>query len=290
MAFVPPSETDALPVPSQSDTAVEHPPPPPYPEDPEDDDLDDSGGRMAFLDHLDELRKRLMLSLVAIVVGFVVVFVPLPPAWQMPIDYIFAFIMRPLTEVLPAGGTLVFTEPLEAFFLYFKVAGLAALILAFPVILLQVWMFVAPGLYSHEKRLAIPFVMIATTCFLGGVMFAHFIAFPAAWSFFASFSTDYMTFLPRIQPTFALYVKLLLGLGIAFQLPTVVLFLSRIGVVTPRFLIRNTKYAILVIFIIAALVTPSADPVNQTLIAAPMMLLYALSIGISWLFGRKRAS
>ena len=288
MPLVPSPPTDTPPEPSKSETAIAQIPPPYADDDPENDDLDDSGGRMAFLDHLDELRKRIMMSVAAIVMGFVVVFVPLPPVWNMPIDYIFAFIMRPLTEVLPTGGTLVFTEPAEAFFLYFKVAGLAALFLASPVILLQVWMFVAPGLYSHEKRLTIPFVGIATMCFVGGAMFAHFIAFPAAWRFFASFSTDYMTFLPRIQPTFALYVKLLLGLGIAFQLPTVVLFLSRIGVVTPRFLIRNTKYAILIIFVIAAIVTPSADPVNQSLIAAPMILLYGLSIGIAWAFGKKR--
>jgi sec-independent protein translocase protein TatC len=111
--------------------------------------------------------------------------------------------------------------------------------------------------------------------------------FPFAWQFFAQFTTDYMTFMPRIQPTFSMYVRLMLAMGAVFQLPTVVLFLARIGLVTPGFLIKNVKYAILIIFIVAAVITPSADPVSQTVVAAPMVVLYGISILIAWLFRRR---
>jgi sec-independent protein translocase protein TatC len=248
-----------------------------------DDDLDDaedsSGARMSFLDHLEELRKRIVRSLLAVLVGFLIAFAF--------IDRIFAFIMRPLQQVLPDGGKLVYTEPAEAFMLYMKVAALVGLIIAIPVVLYQVWMFVAPGLYANEKRLALPFVFFATTFFVAGAAFSHYVVFPFAWKFFAQFTTDYMSFMPRIQPTFSMYVRLMLAMGAVFQLPTVVLFLARIGVVTPGFLVKNIKYAILVIFVIAAVITPSADPVSQTVVAAPMIVLYALSIAIAWLFRRR---
>ena len=248
-----------------------------------DEDLDDedaSGGRMSFLDHLDELRRRIIYSLSAVVVGFLVAFAF--------IDRIFGFIMRPLQAVLPNGGTLVYTEPAEAFMLYMKVAALVGLIIAMPVVLYQVWLFVAPGLYSNEKRLALPFVAFATTFFVAGALFSHYVVFPFAWQFFAQFTTDYMTFMPRIAPTFSMYVRLMLAMGAVFQLPTIVLFLARIGLVTPKFLVKNTKYAILVIFVIAAIITPSADPISQTVVAAPMIVLYGISIVIAWVFRRRK--
>ena len=247
-----------------------------------DEDLDDdaeAGGRMSFLDHLEELRVRIVRSLVSIFAGFVVAIAF--------IDRIFAFIMRPLQQVLPDGGKLVYTEPAEAFMLYMKVAALVGLILAMPVVMYQVWMFVAPGLYSNEKRLALPFVVFATSFFVAGALFSHYVVFPFAWEFFAQFTTDYMTFMPRIQPTFSMYVRLMLAMGAVFQLPTVVLFLARIGLVTPRFLVKNVKYAILVIFVVAAVITPSADPVSQAVVAAPMIVLYGVSILIAWLFRRR---
>ena len=237
---------------------------------------------MSFLDHLDELRKRLMVTAIALFGGFLVCFAFITP--------IFDFIMRPLQEILPDGGQLVYTEPTEAFFLYIKVAALAGLVLATPVVLSQVWLFVAPGLYANEKRFAIPFVVFATLFFVGGALFSHFILFPVAWTFFAGFASDYMEFMPRIQPAFSLYVKLTLACGVVFQMPTLVFFLARVGAVTPRFLVRNTKYAILLIFIFAAILTPTGDPVTLTLMATPMIALYGLSIGIAWLFGRKTES
>lgn len=240
----------------------------------DDAELDESGGRMSFLEHLDELRKRLLISVAALLGGFLAAF--------SVISYIFEFIMRPLQEILPEGGRLVYTEPTEAFFLYIKIAALAGLVLAIPIILYQMWRFVAPGLYAREKKFAIPFVFFATVFFVGGALFSHYMLFPWAWTFLAGFTTDYMEFFPRIQPAFSLYVKLLLACGVVFQMPTVVFFLARVGAVTPGFLVRNTKYAILLIFVFAAVLTPTGDPVVLTLMAMPMVALYGLSIAIAW--------
>jgi sec-independent protein translocase protein TatC len=245
----------------------------------DDKEEDDEAGKMGFLDHLDELRKRLVISVLALVVGFLVMFAF--------IERVFAFIMRPLQEALPAGGTLIYTEPAEAFLLYIKIAALAGLILASPVILSQVWLFVAPGLYANEKRYAIPFVVFATLFFLSGALFSHYVVFPLAWRFFAGFSTDYMAFTPKIGPVFSLYTRLLLAFGIIFQLPTIVFFLARMGVVTAGLMWRNTKYAVLGIFIVAAVLTPTPDVVTQSLMAGPMMLLYGISIGIAWVFQKR---
>ncbi len=240
----------------------------------DDAEFGETGGRMSFLEHLDELRKRLLISVGALLGGFLAAFAV--------ISYIFEFIMRPLQEILPEGGRLVYTEPTEAFFLYIKIAALAGLVLAIPIILYQMWRFVAPGLYAREKKFAIPFVFFATVFFVGGALFSHYMLFPWAWTFLAGFTTDYMEFFPRIQPAFSLYVKLLLACGIVFQMPTVVFFLARVGAVTPGFLVRNTKYAILLIFIFAAVLTPTGDPVVLTLMAAPMVALYGFSIAIAW--------
>ncbi len=250
---------------------------PPGDADPDDNS---SAGRMSFLDHLDELRKRLVRTVLGILAGFLIAFAF--------IKYIFEFIMLPLQQVLPEGGKLVYTEPAEAFFLYMKIAALAGLVLATPFTLTQVWLFISPGLFRHEKRFAIPFVVFSTMFFIVGALFSHYAVFPLAWKFFAGFSTDYMEFLPKIGPVFSLYVKMLLAMGIVFQLPTLIFFLARLGLVTPKFLIKNTKYAILIIFIIAAILTPSADPVTQTAMAVPMIMLYGLSILIAHVF-RKRS-
>ncbi len=249
---------------------------------PDEDELDGdgAGGRMSFLDHLDELRKRLVISVAAIFIGFLIAFAFIVP--------IFAFVMEPLNEILPEGGEFIYTEPTEAFFLYIKIAALVGLIGAMPMVLLQLWRFVAPGLYAHEKKSTIPFVTFASLFFLGGCLFSHYLLFPTAWRFLAGFSNDYMTFMPRIQPTFSLYVRLTLACGVVFQMPTLVFFLARVGVVSAGFLLRNTKYAILIIFIVAAVLTPTGDPVTLTLMAAPMMVLYALSIGIAWAVAPRR--
>jgi sec-independent protein translocase protein TatC len=247
----------------------------------EDTDLDGPGARMSFLEHLDELRKRLIIAVLAVAGGFLLAFAF--------IDSIVEFIMRPLQEVLPAGSTLVYTEPTEAFMLYLKIAALAGLVLASPVVLTQVWFFIAPGLYANEKRFAIPFVVLSTFFFVAGALFSHSVVFPLAWLFFAGFATDYMEFVPRIAPVFSLYVKMLLACGIVFQMPTFAFFLARMGVITHHVLLHHFKYALLLIFIVAAIATPP-DVVSQVLVAIPMVGLYLLSMLIAWLFGRRPAA
>lgn len=244
----------------------------------EQDELEEAGGKMSFLEHLDELRKRLLVSVLSLLGGFVISL--------YFSDKLLAVVMKRLGPFLP-GGRLITTEPTEGFMLQMKVAALAGLFLALPVILWQLWRFVAPGLYSHEKKFAVPFVFFATFFFAAGAVFAHVIAFPWAFRFFAGFSTDYLEFTPRGAPTFSLYVKMLLAFGIVFQMPTVVFFLARVGGITSRFLIRNTKYAILIIFIIAAVLSPGTDPVSQIMMAGPMLGLYAISIVIAWIFQKR---
>ena len=255
-------------------------PPPPRPID-DDEEESDVGGKMSFLEHLDELRQRLIKALLAVLVGFLIAIAFINP--------IFDFVMAPLQAILPAGGKLIYTEPTEAFMLYMKMAALVGLMIALPVVLWQVWAFIAPGLYAHEKRFAIPFVMMSTIFFIGGALFSHYVVFPAMWRFFASFSTETVEFAPRIEPVFSLYVRMALWLGAVFEMPTLVMFLARVGLVTPMLLIRNTKYAILIIFVVAAVVTPSPDVVSQFLLALPMFVLYAFSIFVAWVF-QKRTS
>jgi sec-independent protein translocase protein TatC len=250
---------------------------------PDDDDRDElengADGKMSFLEHLDELRKRLIWSIVSLVGGFVVSIVF--------IDRIFGFIMRPLAATLPAGHKMIYTEPTEAFLLQLKVAALAGVLLAAPFVLWQLWLFVAPGLYRREKRLALPFVLSASLLFTAGAAFNHYIMFPVAFKFLGGFSTDYMEFMPRISPVFSLYAQLFLAFGLIFQMPVIVFTLARLGLVTASFLWRNAKYAVLIIFVLSAVITPTSDPVNQTLMALPMALLYMVSIGIAWAFGRR---
>jgi sec-independent protein translocase protein TatC len=239
------------------------------------------GAKMTFLEHLDELRKRIVVALAAIGVGCIVAFTF--------VEKIYSFIMDPLNRLMPKGSGFVFTEPTEAFVLYVKMALLAGVIMAVPVILLQAWLFIAPGLYAKEKRLAVPFVILSTVGFVGGASFTHYLLFPWMWIFFASFATDKLTFLPRIEPVFALYVKMVLGMGLVFQMPALVYSLARIGLVTARFLIKSFKWAILIIFIAAAVITPSGDMLTQTLFALPMIGLYIISILIAWIFGKRRS-
>jgi len=248
-------------------------------EPPEEDD-DALDGRMSFLDHLDELRKRLTHAVVALLVGFLAAFAFAARAQE--------FVMEPLLKTLPAGAVFVYTEPGEAFFLQLKIAAILGLLFASPYVMFQVWLFIAPGLYANEKKFAIPFVLGTTVLFASGAAFSHYVVFPAAFQFFGGFSTDYVKFMPRIEPVFGMYAWMLLAMGVVFQLPMIIMVLARLGLVTARFLARNIKYAILIIFIVAAIATPSPDPVSQTIVAAPMTLLYVVSIGVAWVFQKKR--
>jgi sec-independent protein translocase protein TatC len=245
---------------------------------PADEDVEeDDGGRMSFLD---ELRRRLVAASISLAIGTAVAFVFL--------DRIFAFIMRPLYEKLPAGSKLIYTEPTEAFMLKFKIAMLAGLVIGAPLIMWQLWLFIAPGLYAHEKRFALPFILMASVFFVGGAAFNHYVLFPMAWVFLASFTTDYMMFMPRIAPVFSLYAMLMVAMGLIFEMPAVILVMARMGLVTAGFLWRQLKYAILIIFILAAVITPTGDPMTQSLMAGPMVGLYIISIGLAWIFGKRK--
>jgi sec-independent protein translocase protein TatC len=247
---------------------------------PPDDDDESPGGKMSFLEHLDELRKRIVNACLAVAVGIAVTF------WW--INPIFNFILAPTRRALPPGVKLVYTEPGEAFSLYITVALIAGVVVAAPFIMYQVWMFIAPGLYSNEKRMAIPFVLFTTIGFIAGSAFNHYIAFPYLMAFFASFNTPDLAFMPKLEEVFGLYSKMLIGMGIVFQMPAVVFFLAKMKMISARFLLTNFKYAILIIFIAAAVITPSGDMMTQTIFAAPMIGLYLLSVLIAWVVGPKR--
>jgi len=264
-----------VPFPSKSSSAA-----------PDDDDRDweeeesESGqGKMSFLDHLDELRRRIVYSVVALVVGIIIA--------CFFLGDLYSFVMVPMQEALGPGTKMVFTEPTEGMMLYLKIALMAGVLIATPAIMAQVWLFVAPGLYTNEKRLAVPFVLMASIFFIAGAAFAHYVVFPVTWKFFGSFANEQVDFLPRIEPAFGLYMKLVLIFGAIFQMPTLVLFLARMGVITARFLIRHMKYAILVIFIVGAVLSPGGDPMGQVMMAVPMFILYCISIALAWIFGKK---
>jgi sec-independent protein translocase protein TatC len=245
-----------------------------------DDDEADGEAKMSFLEHLDELRKRIIYSAISIFVGFLIAFIF--------IQQLFDFVMKPLQAGLPAGQHLIYTEPTEAFVLYLTIAGIAGAVIALPLVMTQVWLFIAPGLYSHEKKMAIPFVVLSSICFIAGAAFSHYIVFPLTWKFFVSFTSDYLTFMPRIEPAFSLYIKMILAFGLVFQMPTIVLFLAKMGVVTARFLWRHTKYAILIIVIVSAIVTPDGGGVSLVAMSIPLVFLYLFSIVLAWIFGKKR--
>lgn len=233
---------------------------------------------MGFLEHLDELRKRLLWSLVAVVLAFV--------AALSQSKRILEFLLRPISPML-GDERPVFIDLTEPFLLYMKVALLVALFLSAPFILYQAWAFISPGLYPRERRYAIPFVLFATVFFLAGGAFGYYIGFPVASKFLLGIADEFQPAL-RISSLFGFQSKIILGLGVVFELPTVIYFLARLGLVTPQFLWRNFKYAILIIFIIAAIITPTPDVVTQCIFAAPMILLYLAGILVAHLFGRPR--
>jgi len=250
------------------------------PEEPENDVEPSAEGQMSFLEHLDELRKRILRSCIAIGLGVVATFWFIQP--------IFNFILAPTRRVLPAGVKLIYTQPGEAFGLYIQVALIVGIVVAMPYIMYQCWKIVSPLVPPGGRRFAIPFALFTTTGFVFGAAFTHYIAFPYMMAFFASFNTPDLVFYPKLSDVFDLYTKMLLGMGVVFQMPTVVFFLAKAGLVTARFLIKSFKYAFLLIFVAAAVITPTGDMVTQTIFAAPMVGLYLLSIGIAWFFGKTR--
>jgi sec-independent protein translocase protein TatC len=245
-------------------------------------DDDEAGGKMSFLEHLDELRKRIIRALLSLCVGVAIAAVFL--------EDILNFVMRPLSATLPPGASFIFTYPTEAFMLRIRIALIAGLFVATPLIFWQVWQFVAPALYAKERRYAIPFVTLSSVGFIGGAAFSHYVAFPLMWRFFASFSDDMIVFMPRIEDTFSMYMRMLLGMAAVFQMPAMVFFMARMGVITARWMIRQFKYAVLVIVVIAAIITPSSDVASQMIVAGPMVVLYLMCIAIAWVFGKKKSA
>ena len=238
-----------------------------------------SPDEMTFLEHLEDLRKRLWYS-------FVAIFVVVIPSWIFSQE-VFKILSRPVTQYLPEGTKMAFTSLTAPFMLYLKVAFLTALFVTSPFIFLQLWYFIAPGLYQKEKKYVVPFVTFTTVFFLAGAAFGYFVMFPWACRFFLQLGSDFTPVI-TVDTYFSFALKLLLGIALIFELPTLVYFLSKIGLVTSRWMIRNFKYAVLAVFVIAAVITPTPDMITQSILAVPMLALYGLGILIAFFFGKER--
>jgi len=248
---------------------------------PEDTDEGTAGGTMGFLDHLDELRTRIIRSCIALAIGMLVAFAF--------VGRIADFVLDPTLRLLPPGASLIMTRFGEGLSFYMDVALLGGIVLAAPFVTYQVWGFVAPGLYARERRLIVPFIILAICGTIAGALFSHYVLFPSMVAFFGTFDSPRMRLMPRVEDTFALYKNLLIGMVAVFQIPTLVFFLARLRVVTPRLLWRHLRYAVLVSFVAAAVLTPSPDPWNQAVFATPMIALYVLSIAIAWVVAPRRS-
>lgn len=238
-----------------------------------------SPDEMTFLEHLEDLRKRIFYSLIAILVAVI-------PAWIFSKE-VFEILARPVTHFLPEGVKMAYTSLTAPFMLYLKVSFLTALFATSPFVFLQLWYFVAPGLYQKEKKYVIPFVVFTSFFFLLGALFGYLVVFPWACRFFLNLGSDFNPVL-TVDTYFSFSLRVLLGIALVFELPTLVFFLSKIGLITSRWMIRNFKYAVLAVFVIAAVITPTPDMVTQSIIAVPMLGLYGLGILISFLFGKER--
>jgi len=239
----------------------------------------DEAEKAPFTAHLEELRKRLIICFIAVGIGFAASY-----GFK---EKLFQILVQPLLWVMNPGDTLIFTGLPEAFFTYLKVAFLSGLMLAAPVIIYEFWMFVAPGLYDREKRLLLPIVFLSSLFFVGGSLFGYFIVFPWGFKFFLGFANEHLRPLPSMKEYLGFSAKLLLAFGFVFELPLVITFLAKLGLVSVDFLKKNRKYAILLFFAGAAILTPP-DVVTQIMMALPLMLLYEISILGARIFGRKK--
>jgi len=229
--------------------------------------------KMSLIDHLGELRKRLVRAFIAVGIGFF--------ACYYFKDWLFDIITRPLTAVLPKNSYLIYTGLTEAFFVYMKLAIFASLIITSPFVLYQIWKFIAPGLLDTEKKYVVPFVISSTSLFVGGILFGYFVALPPAFEFFVSFNNKYLQAMISFSDYLSLFVTFLLGFGISFELPVFMFFLAKLGIVNAKMLSKQRRYAILVIFIVAAILTPSPDALSQVLMAIPLVFLYEVSIFVA---------
>ena len=235
--------------------------------------------KLPFTSHLEELRKRLITGFIAIGIGFVVSF-----GFK---ERLFNILVQPLIKVMKEGETLIYTGLPEAFFTYLKVSFLTGLIVASPILLYQFWMFVAPGLYKKERNLMVPIVILSSFFFFGGALFGYFVVFPWGFKFFMGFATETIRPLPSMKEYFGFSAKLLLAFGLVFELPLVLTFMAKLGIVSVDFLKKNRKYALLLFFAGAAILTPP-DVITQVLMALPLMVLYEISIIGAKIFGKKK--
>jgi len=235
--------------------------------------------KQPFLGHLEELRKRLVICAIAVGVGFIISYIF---AKQL-----FSYLVLPLTKVLPDDSRLIFTNLPEMFIAYIKVALVAGIILAIPIIFYQLWMFLAPALFQKEKRYIIPFVLFSSILFAAGALFGYLVVFPYGFKFFVSFATEDIQALPSVKQYFSFAIRLLLAFGLVFEMPVVVLFLTKIGLITPDSMKKFRKFAILCSFILSAILTPP-DVATQLMMALPIIILYEISIFLSKAMYRKK--
>jgi sec-independent protein translocase protein TatC len=236
--------------------------------------------KMPLTSHLEELRKRLVRILIAVGIAFMGCF-----AFK---EELFRIVAQPLISVLPQGSYMVYTGLPEAFFTYIKVSFYAGLFVASPVVLYHIWKFISPGLFPKEKKFVAPFVITSTLLFIGGVCFGYFLVLPSAYKFFLEFTTDFLKPMLSMREYLTLTLKLLLSFGVIFEIPVFLFFMTKIGLVTPRKLARMRRYAIVVCFIVAAIITPTPDAFTQCMMAIPMVILYEVGIIVSKLAVRKK--
>jgi sec-independent protein translocase protein TatC len=237
---------------------------------------------MGFLDHLEELRSRLVYSIAAVAVGFFICW------WK--VERIYDVMQRPIMDVLRANGLsekLVYLSPTEPFNLYLKIAAFAGLFLTSPFVLYQVWMFISPGLYRNEKRYVVPFMVSTIALFTAGGYFGYKVVYPQALAFLVHFGRQFQAMITISEYT-SLFLSIVLGMGLIFEMPILIFFLALMGIVSAGFMWKNFRYAILLIFIVAAIVTPTPDILSMCIFAAPMVALYGISIGIAWMVHPKQ--
>ena len=237
---------------------------------------------MNFLEHLDELRRRLFVSALAVALGFA-------GGWIVH-DHALRILMAPVQANLPEGIKPVFTTLAEPFLLAMKVSFFVGLIAALPVVVLQIWLFIAPGLFPRERRYAVPFILFGSGFFFLGCWFGYGVVFPYAARFLIGFAGEQFDPMLTISRIFGFEMRMILSMGAVFQMPVFIFLLARLGLVTAGFLWRNIKYAILIIFVAAAVLTPTPDAVTMSLVAGPMIGLYLLGILVALVFGRRRST
>lgn len=236
--------------------------------------------RMSFIEHLEELRKRLLRAVMAILIGFAGCI-----AFK---ERLFDFIVGPIISLLPQGSSLVFTRLPDPFFMYLKVAFVAGVFLTLPYVIYQLWLFVRPGLYERERKLAFPFITIAVLLFYTGGAFAYFLVFPAAFKFFLGFQTEALKPMLSIKEYVSLVMLLMLAFGAVFETPIVIVFLGLLGVVHSNMLRKGRRYFIVIAFIIGAILTPTPDIINQSLMAIPMVFFYEVGIFVLSMLEKRR--